>query len=47
LQKILKKGESSRSRDEHKEKSKNPLIDEDKTYNHPQSAIGEIKTIAR
>ena len=47
LQKILKKGKSSRSRDERKEKSENPLIDEDKSYNRPQSTIGEIKTIVR
>ena len=45
LQKFVKKDESSRSRDDHKKKSKNPPIDEDKSYNRPQSAIGEIKTI--
>ena len=44
MQKFVKKGKSSRSRDDRKEKSKNPPINEDKSYNRPQSAIGEIKT---
>ena len=46
LQKFVKKGKSSRSRDDHKGKSENPPIDEDKSYNRLQSAIEEIKTIA-
>ena len=46
LQKFVKKGESNRSRDDRREKSENPPIDEDKSYNHPQNVIGEIKTIA-
>ena len=47
LQKFVKKGESNRSRDDCREKSENPPIDEDKSYNRPQSVIGEIKMIAR
>ena len=33
LQKFVKKGGSSRPRDEHREKFKNLLIDKDKSYN--------------
>ena len=42
LQKFVKKGKSSRSRDDRKEKSENPPIDKDKSYNRPQSIIEEI-----
>ena len=42
LQKFVKKGESNQSRDDRKEKSKNPPIDEDKSYNRPQSMIEDI-----
>ena len=45
LQKFVKKGESSRSTDDRKEKYENHPVDEDNSYNRLQSAIGEIKTI--
>ena len=45
LQKFVKKGESSRSRDDRKGKSETPPIDEDKSYNRLQSAIEEINAI--
>ena len=47
LQNFVKNSESNLSRDECREKSKIPSIDEDKSYNRLQSAIEEIKTIAR
>ena len=47
MQKFVKKGESSRSRDGHREKSEKHLRDEDNSYNHSQSIIREIKMIAR
>ena len=46
MQNFVKKGKSNRPRDDRKEKSENPPIDEDKSYNLPQSAIKEIKKIA-
>ncbi|XP_023889508.2 uncharacterized protein LOC112001560 [Quercus suber] len=39
LQKFVKKGKSGQFKDDRKEKSKNPPIDEDKSYNHLQSMI--------
>ena len=47
LQKFVKKGESSRSRDNCREKYENHLVDEDNSYNRLQNAIEEIKTINR
>ena len=47
LQKFVKKGKSSRFRDDCKEKPENNSINEDNSYNHPQRAIEEIKTITR
>ena len=45
LQKYVKKGDSSRSKDNKKDKHKASLRDEDHTSYRPQSEIGEIKTI--
>ena len=41
----MKKGESSKSRSDSKEKHEVVPRDEDNKFNHPQSAIGEIKLI--
>ena len=41
----MKKGESSRFRSDNKERHEDVPRDEDNAFNHPQSAIGEIKTI--
>ena len=46
LQKFVKSGESSRPRDDHREKSEKQPIDGDGSYNRPQSVIGEIKMIS-
>lgn len=46
LQKIMKKGESSRSRDNHKEKPEPNPKDEESLHNHPQSAITKKKRIS-
>ena len=43
----MKKGKSSQSRDDHKEKPKPNTKDKENSHNHPQSAIGEIKMITR
>ena len=45
LQKYVKKGDSSKSRDNNKNNHEAFSRDEDHTSYHPQSAIGEIKTI--
>ena len=45
LQKFVKKGDSSRSRGDNKDKQEVVLRDKEHTSHHPQSAIGEIKTI--
>ena len=45
LQKYVKKGDSSRSRDGNKDQHEAPQRDEDHIPPHPQSSIGEIKTI--
>ena len=45
LLKFEKKGDSSRSRDNNKDKREASPRDEDHTSHHPQSAIGEIKMI--
>ena len=45
LQKFVKKGESSRSRSDNKEKHEAVPRDEDNMSNHLQSMIGEIKMI--
>ena len=45
LQKFVKKGDSSRFRDNNKNKHEAFLRDENHTSYHPQSVIGEIKTI--
>lgn len=47
LQRFVKKGESSRSRDDRKEKPEPNPRDEENYHNRPQSTIGEIKTIIR
>ena len=47
LQKFVKKGKSSQFRDDCKEKPENNPINEDNSYNRPQRAIEEIKTITR
>ena len=41
----MKKGKSSRSRSDNKEKHETVPRDEDNTFNYPQSMIGEIKMI--
>ena len=45
LYKFVKKRESSRPRDDNREKHEIVPRDEDNSFNRPQSAIGEIKTI--
>ena len=45
LQRFVKKGEPSRSRDDNKDKREASLRDEDHTSQSPPSVIGEIKTI--
>ncbi|XP_030949183.1 uncharacterized protein LOC115973078 [Quercus lobata] len=45
LQRFVKKGEHSRSRDDDKDKCEAPPRDEDRTPQRPPSVIGEIKTI--
>jgi len=42
----VKNGESSKPRNDNKEKHETIPRDEDNAFNHPQSIIGEIKTIA-
>jgi len=46
LQRFVKKGEPSRSRDNNKDKYEASPSDEDHASHRPQSAIEEIKTIA-
>ena len=46
LQKYVKKGESSRSKDDNKNHCKSLPRDEDHTFQPPQSVIREIKMIA-
>ena len=43
----MKQGESSRFRSDNKEKHGAVPRDKDNTFNHPQSTIGELKTITR
>ncbi|XP_075649878.1 uncharacterized protein LOC142620390 [Castanea sativa] len=45
LQKFVKNGDSSKSRNDNKDKHEVVPRDEDNSSNHPQSAMGEIKTI--
>ena len=45
LQRFVKKGEPSRSRNDNKDKREASLRDEDHTSQCPPSVIGEIKTI--
>ena len=45
LQKFIKKGDSSKSRGDNKDKHKASPRDEDHTSHHPQNTIKEIKTI--
>ena len=45
LQRFVRKGEPSRSRDDDKDKRKTSPRDEDHTSQRPLSVIGEIKTI--
>jgi len=45
LQKFVKKGDSSRTRDNSRDKPESSPRDKDHKSHHQQSAIGEIKTI--
>jgi len=45
LQRFVKKGEPSRSKDDNKNQCEASPRDEDHTFQHPPSVIGDIKTI--